>query len=94
VQAGNQGDGGIAAVAEFLGLEGSQPTALLFIESTHQEDKVGVPRVVRVVGTALALGALASMHRRISHDNISAAVVLNKRQTLYGKPWKYFADAA
>jgi hypothetical protein len=88
VQAGNEGEGGVAAVADFLGLEGGQPAALLLIETAHQEVEVGMPVAVRVVWTALAMGARALIHGSVCHDEISAAAVLKMRGTLYGKSWK------
>ena len=48
VQAANKGEGGIAAIAEFLGLEGGQPAVLLLIETAHQEVEVGMPVAIRV----------------------------------------------
>jgi hypothetical protein len=94
VQTGNEGEGGVAAIAEFLGLEGGQPAALLLIETTHQEVEMGVPVAVRVVWTILAMRAGALKYRSVYHDNISAAAVFKMRETLYGKSWKYFLDAA
>jgi hypothetical protein len=37
VQAGNEGDQGVAAVADLFGFQGGEPAPLLLIEAAHQE---------------------------------------------------------
>jgi hypothetical protein len=94
MQPSDEGEGGVAAIAAFLRLEGGQPATLLLIKPAHQEVEVGMPLAIRVVGTTLARGAWAPIHRSVRHDEISAADVLQIRETLYGKFWKYFLDTA
>jgi len=62
VQAGDQGDAGIATVAVLVGFEGGEPTALLLIEAAEQEVHACVQLLVGMRFGLLARRTLAPMH--------------------------------
>jgi hypothetical protein len=73
VQAGDEGEQGIAAVAGFLGLQGHKPAALLLVQAAHQEVDLVVELAVRVLLAAPAVGASTRMNRAVGHDESSVA---------------------
>jgi hypothetical protein len=93
MQAGDEGKQGIAAVAGFLGLQGSEPAALLLIEATHQEVDLVVELPVGVIVAALALGAGTDMNDAAGHHDSLRKKRGELRRILYGKSWKSFSDA-
>jgi len=68
VQAGDQGDTCIAAVAVLVGFEGGEPAALLLIKAAEQEVHAGVPLLVGVRFGLLARRTPAPMHVRDRHE--------------------------
>ena len=83
VEAGDEREQGVAAVADLLGFEGGKPAPLLLVKATHQEVNLVVHLPITVVPTGLAVRALTRMNRNIRHDEISAAEGLKVRRTLY-----------
>lgn len=71
VQAGDARHHGIAAVAALLGLEGSEPPALLLVEAAAQEIHLVVDLLLGVVRPRPTVGALALMHIADSHNKSS-----------------------
>jgi hypothetical protein len=61
VQAGNQGEPRIAAVAVLVSFEGGEPTALLLVEAAEHEVHARVPFLVGMRFGLLARRALALM---------------------------------
>jgi hypothetical protein len=94
VEASDEGEEGVAAVAYVVRFEGSEPASLLLVEATHQEVDLMVQLLLLRVQTQLAVGALTRMNKNVRHDEISAAEDLKERRTLYEKSWKTFLDAA
>jgi hypothetical protein len=92
-EAGEEGEQGVAAGADLLGLQGSEPAALLLVEAAHDEVEVGMPLPVGMIPAALTAGALALMNRGVRHDKTSTTGKRNRRRILYGNPWKSFLDA-
>jgi Zn-dependent alcohol dehydrogenase len=74
VQAGNQGDAGVAAVAGLLGFQGGDPAALLLVEAVQQDIEPVMVFALGVVVAAQASGALALMDRGAVHDKVSVGV--------------------
>jgi hypothetical protein len=70
VEAGHEGDEGIAAVAVLLGLQGSEPASLLLIEAPHQEVDVAVDFAAGVIVSRNASRAPALVNRAVDHDRI------------------------
>jgi len=62
VQAGDEGDGGVAAVAELVGLQGGVPAALLFVQAAQQQVHLGVQFLVGVSVGLLTSRALAAVN--------------------------------
>jgi hypothetical protein len=74
VQAGDEGDEGVAAVAEAFGFEGRQPAALLFVQAREDKDEALVVLALEEVGTGEAIGALAATNLDVGHDTTSAGI--------------------
>lgn len=71
MQAGNEGNPGVAAVAQFLGLQTGDPAALLFIEAVEYPIQLAVQLAFGMIGAGSTHGALALMDRNIVHDEFS-----------------------
>ncbi|HWU37396.1 MAG TPA: hypothetical protein VN203_07060 [Candidatus Acidoferrum sp.] len=71
MQAEDKGDVGIAAVADFLGFQGSEPASLLFVEAAGEEIHMVMHVPFRMVGTGKAGRALAAVDVAVSHDKFS-----------------------
>lgn len=82
MQAGNEGEQGVAAVAGLLGLQGGEPAPLLLIEAAQEEVNLVMQLPLGVVVTDLAFGALTQMNGDVRHDEISAAEDLEVRRLL------------
>ena len=54
VQAGDEGEQGIPALAGLLGLQGSKPAALLLVEAAHEKVDLVVQLAVGMIVPALA----------------------------------------
>jgi hypothetical protein len=85
VQAGNESEQGIAAVACFLGLQGGEPTALLLVEATDEEVDLVVEFTVGMILLALAVGAGTGVNHVVGHDESSVRERGKLRRTLYEK---------
>jgi hypothetical protein len=94
MEAGDEGEQGVAAVADLLGLQGGEPAPLLLIEAAHHEVHLVVQLPVAVLVAGLAVGALTRMNRDVRHDGTSAAEGLKVQRSLQEKSWKSFVDAA
>jgi len=70
-QTEDEGDAGVAAVAELAGLQGGEPAALLLVQAAGEEVHLVMQPAVGVVGLAEAVGALARVNDAVSHDDIS-----------------------
>jgi hypothetical protein len=68
----SRGDTGVAAVAEFVGLQGGEPAALLLVEAAEHEVHAGVQLLVGVRFRLLARGALARMNVTDRHVRLLA----------------------
>jgi hypothetical protein len=75
VQAGDAGDGPVAAVSELGTLDGGVPAALLLVEPAEQQIHLPVDFPIGVGLRAEALGALAQMDILLRHgpDLLGAA---------------------
>jgi hypothetical protein len=71
VQAGDEGEQRVAAVAGLLGLQGGEPPALLLVQAAHQEVDLVVTSLVGVILPALATGARTRANRAVGHDGSS-----------------------
>jgi hypothetical protein len=71
VQAEDEGDAGVAAVAELAGLQGGEPAALLLVQAAGEEVHLVMQPAVGVIALAEAVGALARVNDAVSHDDLS-----------------------
>jgi hypothetical protein len=71
VQAGDEGEQGITAVAGLLGLQGSKPAALLLVEAAHEKVDLVVQLAVGMILPALAERAGTRMNNSVRHDESS-----------------------
>jgi hypothetical protein len=75
VQSGDACDGGIAAMADFLGFEAGYPATLLFIKPLKEQIHLFVQLSFRMVRAVETSGALALMNWGIVHDWLSVTVL-------------------
>jgi hypothetical protein len=60
-------------VSDLLGLEGSEPAALLLVEATEQKVHVPMELAIRMLDAAGTIGTLADVDSKVSHDSLSVA---------------------
>ena len=80
------GEEGVAAVAEFVGLQGSEPAALLLVEAAEQQVHLAVDLAVGMVLAAGAIGALALLNYPVRHGGTSASCPVGTEVSI-GKVW-------
>jgi hypothetical protein len=62
VQAGDQGQQAVPAVAELLGFQGGEPAPLRLVQTVEQQVHAVVQDLVRMRPVGLTVGALAAMN--------------------------------
>src|SRR4051794_14250759 len=85
VQAEDEADAAVAAVPDFLGLQGGEPAPLLLIEAAEEDRHLVVQLPVGVVPTRSTVGALAGMNLDVGHDGPSVCGPRG-RKSVYGEP--------
>src|SRR5262245_44697460 len=71
MQAEDEGEEGVAAVTDLLGLEGGEPAALLLVEPARQEVHLAVQLPAGVILAGGAVGALTLVKWAVGHDEFS-----------------------
>ena len=86
MQSGDACHGSVTAVTDFLGLDGGDPAALLFIETLEEEIHLFVESSLRVVRPLEVVGTLALMKGAVVHDRSPrASAGIPPIQTLFCK---------
>ena len=71
VQAEDEGDAAVAAVAELAGLQGGEPAALLLVQAAEEQVHLAMQLLVGMIGTGNAVGALTLVKVDVGHDKLS-----------------------
>ena len=69
VQADDEGNQGVAAVAELLGLQGGDPAPLLLVQAAEEQVHLAMQFPVGMVATGNAGRTLALVQRDVGHDS-------------------------
>jgi hypothetical protein len=80
MQAGDAGHDNVAAVADLLGLQTSDPAALLFIESVEKQIHLAVQRAFGAIIPRNTSGALTLMNGVVVHDGFSEKVLAAEKR--------------
>jgi hypothetical protein len=87
MQACNAGDKNIAAVPDPLGLQSSQPAALLFIKAVEKEIQLAMQGAFGRIFTANTSGALTLMNGEVVHDRVSVECPSGLENDSVRKTW-------
>jgi hypothetical protein len=71
VEAGNEGEQGIAAIAGLFGLQSNEPAALLLVQATYDKVNLMMELSIGVLMTALAVRASTGTNDAVGHDETS-----------------------
>jgi hypothetical protein len=85
MQAGNEREERITAVAGLLGLQGGEPAALLLVEAADEEVNLVVEFAIGVILRALAVRAGTRVNRVVGHDESSGKGTRQAAEDIIGK---------